>query len=455
MFRPLNVKCERRLQSSPAEPRVDVVKLPGHTVLYDVNSMAAVEVDDKRIEEPGWVRSLHENGLNCAEKPQFRFFHQTEYLFLVLEATHACNLACQYCFVRNYYPEQGGMMTMDTARRAVDLLSPKQSIAVGFFGGEPLMNWDLITGVTAYVKDLTAKRGVDRTLHITTNATLLDDERIRFLDENGFSLIVSLDGPEEIHNRMRPAKSQKTLNSQQATVANLRKFKGRGLARRTTLRSTFTGASIDMLPRIEYLNALIEDGCASHMSVEPCSLNETACLRLPDGHPLSLTRAHYEALAQEYHLAANWYVAQVRAGKRPSLQQFAWALRRLLYTQHSCTECGAGCGYLSVDPGGHLFACHREGKSIIGHLDTGVDEELRAKWKDNRLYTRPDCIACPIKYLCGGGCRMNSLDRYDDIRKPDELDCFLKRRMFEEALWIMCELGPETLQTIFPKRNGT
>jgi sulfatase maturation enzyme AslB (radical SAM superfamily) len=137
MFRPLNVKCERRLQSSPAEPRVDVVKLPGHTVLYDVNSMAAVEVDDKRIEEPGWVRSLHENGLNCAEKPQFRFFHQTEYLFLVLEATHACNLACAYCFVRNYYEEQGGMMTMDTARRAVDLLTPKQSIAVGFFGGEP------------------------------------------------------------------------------------------------------------------------------------------------------------------------------------------------------------------------------------------------------------------------------------------------------------------------------
>jgi len=189
---------------------------------------------------------------------------------------------------------------------------------------------------------------------------------------------------------MRPAKSA-ALNSQQATVANLRKFKGRGLARRTTLRSTFTGAGIDMLPRIEYLNALIEDGCAGHMSVEACSLNETACLRLPDGHPLAITAAHYDALAQEYHLAANWYVAQVRAGKKPSLQQFAWALRRLLYTQHSCTECGAGCGYLSVDPGGHLFACHREGKSIIGHLDTGVDEELRAKWKDNRFYTRcPD-----------------------------------------------------------------
>ncbi|MGD1002779.1 MAG: radical SAM protein [Candidatus Brocadiia bacterium] len=448
-LKPLNAKLQSRPDFIPAAPRTEVVKLPGHTVLYDVHSMAAVEVDDKRIEQPGWVQSLHEHGLNCAEKPQFRFFHQTECLYLILEATHACNLACQYCFVRNYYPEQGGMMTMDTARKAIDLLSPKQPVSVGFFGGEPLLNWDLIAGVTAYAKDLAAKRGVASRLHITTNATLLDEERIRFLDANGFSLIVSLDGPEEMHNRMRPGKSA-ALNSQQATVANLRKFKGRGLALRTTLRSTFTGAGIEMLPRIEYLNALIEDGCASHMSVEACSLNETACLRLPDGHPLAITPAHYDALAQEYHLAANWYVAQVRAGKRPSLQQFAWALRRLLYTQHSCTECGAGCGYLSVDPDGHLFACHREGKSVIGHLDTGVDEELRAKWKDNRFYARPDCIVCPIKYLCGGGCRMNSLDRHNDIRRPDEMDCFLKRRMFEEALWIMCELGPETLRAIFP-----
>jgi len=452
MFKMLNAKCECRFQTWPTTPKIEVVKLPGHTVIYDANSMAAAEVDDGVAEQiaAGKSDAGFPGVVNCAEKPQFQFFDQRDYLFLVLEATHACNLACAYCFVRNYYPDQGGMMPMETARRAVDLLSAKQSIAVGFFGGEPLLNWDLITGITQYVKELCAKRGVDKSLHVTTNAILLDDERIRFLDRNGFSLIVSLDGPEEIHNRMRPAKSA-SLNSHQATVTNLRKFKGLGLARRTTLRSTFTGAGIEMLPRIEFLNALIEEGCASHMSVEGCSLNETACLRLPDGHPLAITPANYDALAQEYHVAANWYVAQVRAGKQPSLQQFAWALRRLLYTQHSASECGAGCGYLSVDPGGHLFACHREGKSIIGHLDTGVDEELRAKWKDNRLYTRPDCIACPIKYACGGGCRMNSLDRHGDIRKPDEVDCFLKRRMFEEALWIMCELGPEKLQEIFPK----
>ena len=90
---------------------------------------------------------------------------------------------------------------------------------MGFFGGEPLLNWDLIQQVTAYVADLAAKRGVGKSLHITTNAILLDDERIKFLDDNGFSLIVSLDGPEELHNQMRPAKDS-SVNSQQATLAD-------------------------------------------------------------------------------------------------------------------------------------------------------------------------------------------------------------------------------------------
>ena len=104
----------------------------------------------------------------------------------------------------------------------------------------------------------------------------------------------------------------------------------------------------------------------------------------------------------------------------------------------------------SLAPGNYV-AC-AGGSQNAAPVEGPVDYTARV---DNRFYTRPDCIACPIKYLCGGGCRMNSLDRHGDIRKPDEVDCFLKRRMFEEALWIMCELGPEALQTIFPKRNGT
>ena len=123
-------------------------------------------------------------------------------------------------------------------------------------------------------------------------------------------------------------------------------------------------------------------------------------------------------------------------------------LERLLYCLHAPSECGAGCGYMAVDPAGNIYGCHRESKSLIGHLDSGVDEELRAKWVDNRIYARPVCVACPIKHACGGGCRLDSLERYDDIHRPDEVGCFFKRVMFEEALWVLCELGPQRLQTL-------
>jgi uncharacterized protein len=350
--------------------------------------------------------------------------------------------------VRNHYPEQGGMMAMETARRAIDMIPPGRPLSVGFFGGEPLLNWKLMQGVTAYVTDLAQKRKVTKSFHVTTNAILLDDERIRFLDDNGYSMIVSLDGPEDIHNRLRPAKDDK-VNSQQATLANVLKLKDtKQLRHRTTLRSTYTGLGADLVARLEYLNRLVEDGCASHVSVEPCSLNETACLKLPDGHPLALTRAHFDGLAEEYHNAAEWYVGQVQAGKNPRFHHFMKPLERLLYTLHAPSECGAGCGYLAVDPAGNIYGCHRESKSLIGHLDTGIDEELRAKWKDNRLYARPDCVACPIKHICGGGCRLDSIERHGDIHRPDATGCFFKRRMFEEALWIMCEVGPQKLQTI-------
>lgn len=466
MMKPLNAQCQNLLKTRLTDPKVEVVKLPGHTVLYDVNSMAAVEMDEDRAERFAAGCLACECGCQTATelvgdrdaaddlldggsrlKPQFPFHDQQEVRYVVLEVTHACNLACQYCFVRNYYPEQGGVMTMETARRAIAMIPTKSTLSVGFFGGEPLLAWQLIQEVVAYVTDLAKKRGVGKHFHVTTNAILLDDEKVRFLDRNGFSLIVSLDGPEDLHNQLRPAKDS-SINSQQATLAAVRRLKGTNLARRTTLRSTYTGLGADLVKRLEYLNALVEEGCAGHVSVEPCSLNETACLKLPDGHPLSITPEHYDALAKEYHAAAEWYVTQIRAGKRPVFHHIMMPLQRVLYALHAASECGAACGYMAVDPSGNLYGCHREGASLIGHIDTGVDEELRAKWKDNRFYARPDCVACSIKHVCGGGCRLDSLERHGDIHKPDPTGCFFRRRMFTEALWVLCELGPEKMASI-------
>jgi len=450
MFRILNAGVTAPRQTYPAEPEVELVRTPGHIILYDVNSMAAVEVTESIADEamkgdwgfPGLIR--------WPFKPQFPAFSDCRPKSLVLEATHACNLGCRYCFVRNYYGEQAKMMDLETAIRAIALLPQDQQISVGFFGGEPTLNWKLIEDVVAYVRTLAEQRKVGCHFHVTTNGIALDEKRIAFLDEHGFSIIVSLDGPEEIHNRNRPHKSE-AQNSHALTLANLRLFAGtKTLRHHTTLRSTYTGEATDLVERLDYLNALVDEGLASHVSVEPCSLNESACLRLPDGHPLSITPKHYDALRVEYHNAAEWFVGRIRGGKKPRFHHFYKPIERMLWTLHSPSECGAGRGYLAVDPSGNIYGCHRESHSAIGSLDAGIDEARRAPWMDNRYYARPDCGKCALRNMCGGGCRLDSLERYGDIHKPDETGCFFKRVMFENALWIMAEVGPERLGKLFP-----
>ena len=121
----------------PTEPQVEVFRLPGHTVLYDVNSMAVVEIDEDNADVLCDSKGTFQGQLKWPHKPQFSFFGggTPECRSLVLEATHACNLACSYCVVRNYYEEQSDMMSLETAKRAIDMIPPGRPLSVGFFGG--------------------------------------------------------------------------------------------------------------------------------------------------------------------------------------------------------------------------------------------------------------------------------------------------------------------------------
>jgi uncharacterized protein len=120
-------------------------------------------------------------------------------------------------------------------------------------------------------------------------------------------------------------------------------------------------------------------------------------------------------------------------------------LERLAGRAHAPSECGAGCGYAAVGPDGTVYACHREGPSRIGHLDSGIHEAARAAWADNRLYARRGCMECWARWLCGGGCRIDSLERSGDISVPEAASCVFKRTFAEEAVWLISELTEEEL----------
>lgn len=423
-----------------------------HYFAWDANSLFLASLDSReefeKLEKERPVPHIAARYTPCfvrgpiPEKP----------MSLVLQATHACNLACKYCFVEGYYPKGVVNMSFDTAKEAIDRFCDFQrgEVSVGFFGGEPLLNWDLIVRVVDYVENrcsvlggrcrcggVSKKCGVcggtgrrRPSFHITTNGTLIDREKAKFLSEHRFSLIVSIDGPKEVNDKFRvDRKGEGTYDRIMAGLEEIRRFPN--LVKSNTLRSTFTCKVESISELLEHLNYLCDQGYANWASVEPCELAETTCDFQRD---LEIKEEHIPRLLELYERAAWWWVDRAKSGKTPRFHNVHKVLERIFYGIHSGTECGGGVGYMSVNGLGEIFACHREAGSKIGDLDYGIDEFERAKWIDNRIYTRMGCSDCDIRFVCGGGCRQDSLVEYGDIRVPSDIQCRLKH------LWFFCAL---------------
>jgi len=341
---------------------------------------------------------------------------------LVLWLTRSCNLRCKYCFARGLNAEPT-RMTSDTARRALELLlPPRRPATVAFFGGEPLLEWGLLTEVVECAKHV--YRGPGRPgFEVTTNGTLLDADKAAFLDREGFELIVSLDGPKDIHNRWRP-------DSYEATLSGLRLLKGRRLATRTTLRGTFTAQDIQLRPRLEHYHRLIDEGLAAHVALEPAS-------------PFDLGSGDWPAVEAEYEQAARFLRERIRQRRRASFESLIRFVRRLAFRQAVFHSCEAGNGTVSVAPDGAIYACYREGPSAIGNLaGGGLDEALRAPWLDSRFYLNAKCIECPVRLACGGPCRQDAL-ALGAMHVPEEAGCRLRHIQFRWAAWLLSELTRE------------
>jgi len=464
MLRILNAGAAPTTGTLPgaAEPQVTFFAVLGDHFIYDANSMALAHV------EPGLWRTLRDNASAGEEfggifwsrnKPQFHSYPPRTQA-LVLNVTHNCNLACRYCFVRNiddYRRARLPEMTYETAIESIQHFFPrgnKVRIDVGFFGGEPFLRWNLMKRVVEWVENEAKQRGVERKFYVTTNATLVDEERAKWLALHEFSPTVSLDGNEVTHNAMRPSRNPKQ-NSWLMTMKGLEQLAAVGLGLRVTLRSTFTGEGVDLTERLRDLNTLVWRGMGGAVAVEPSSLSEASCIDASATKGLVFDPNNIRAqLGFQYEHAAEWYIEQINDGRRPHFHHFDIFIRRLLWCERNPSECGAGKGYICINPEGHVHACHRETRSRIGALPYGIDEELRTPWLDNRLYARTGCMACDLRYLCGGGCRLNSLAFGLPISQPVPDDCIFKRLWFESAAHIMAHIDSTKLQQLYPPKRG-
>ena len=405
---------------------------------------------------------------------------------LVLNLTHACNLRCKYCFAADYDGAPSGahgsapvagyrdraaplvgapVMPVETAFKALSLFDSvapkppssvpsvssvvKTPLSVAFFGGEPLLAWPTLILTAERVYQLAYERKVPCSLHVTTNGTLLDPLKAAALKRFNFSVLLSLDGPREIHNDSRPLRSDPSDPSDRAdsfsrVMAGLDALNAAGII--PSIRATFADSEPRLVERLEFFDALWRAGKISGVSIEPAILAE-GCSSVPQV-PMDLIR-----LEAEWHAAAEWFVARARAGKPFPFFYFRKLLARLLNCEFHGSECGAGRGYLTVGPDGKIFACHRESGTEIGAL-SGVaqppsaavavfNNQARAPWLRNCIAEHPECAECWARYLCGGGCAQNRVEVGGAVTAPVPHVCAARKAMMKQVLWIAAQLTRE------------
>lgn len=347
---------------------------------------------------------------------------------LCLLVSQTCNMKCDYCFVDGSINKNSGLMSNQIAKDSVDFLltvSKNKNLEIDFFGGEPLLNWEVVKETILYGMDESKKINKNLRFSLTTNGLLLTEEKIDFLNKNHVSLIISLDGPKNVNDKFRKLKNgDGTFNLIYPKIKNLIDKRGDGYY----IRGTFTKETKSVYSNAKYL---FESGF-KNVSLEPVILNKKSSLAI-DIDSLKKIKKEYEKLGKylynekEKGNELNFYHFLINLNSGPCLGKMNFG-------------CGAGVEYMAVDSAGNLYPCHflvefEEFK--MGNIYDAVDKNLKKYFiKINNLSNKPKCSRCWAKYLCGGGCIAHSyLINNDPLIPPNEF-CALQKKRIEIGLFL-------------------
>jgi len=325
---------------------------------------------------------------------------------LSLAVAQACNLGCSYC-----YAQQGAFggppknMSLETANRAVDLLiegaRPGTRANLAFLGGEPLVNRTVLQAATRRADTIARSHDVALTFSITTNATLLTAADAEFFEEFGFAVTISLDGPRDVHDRIRVFKNGAgSFDRIMANVAPLLMWQ-----RRMQISARVTVASAGLnLPRV--LDDFIAAGFHS-VGFSPVLASPSGCGEIQADD--------FETLLDGMIACGREFERRLSAGERYPFANMVNAMREIARGSHRPYPCGAGAGYLGVSADGVISPCHRfvgDNDTVMGSLAEGIDAGRRAEWLAARhVHRQEPCASCWARYLCGGGCHFEVLRR--------------------------------------------
>ena len=393
------------------------------------------EIDRAELEACyGDVQALKDEGLLFAEdvysdKADILKTKNDVIKALCLHVAHTCNLNCDYCFAsQGKYQGDRALMSFEVGKRALDFLiensGTRVNLEVDFFGGEPLMNWDVVKQLVEYGRSREQECHKRFRFTLTTNGVLIDDDVINFCNKEMHNVVLSLDGRKEVHDRLR--KNMAGEGSYDKIVPKFKKLVDSRGGEGYYVRGTFNHNNVDFTADLFHM----ADLGFTELSMEPVVCDPS--------DPYALTEEDLPKLFEQYEILAKEMLRREKEGKPITFYHYMIDLAHGPCIYKRISGCGSGTEYLAVTPWGELFPCHQfvgDPKYSMGDIWEGViNHEMREKFRKCNVYSRPQCDDCWAKLYCSGGCAANAYHAAGDITGVYEYGCKLFRKRMECAI---------------------
>lgn len=357
---------------------------------------------------------------------------------LCLHIAHDCNLACRYCFAgEGEYHGRTALMSLEVGKKAIDFLiansGSRRNLEVDFFGGEPLMNFDVVKEIVAYGRSLEEANNKKFRFTLTTNGVLLNDDIMEFANNEMANLVLSIDGRKEVHDKMRPSR-----NGKGSYDLILPKFLKAAESRHQTnyyVRGTFTHYNTDFVEDVLHL----ADLGFKQISVEP--------VVAPPSEEYAITEEDVPVICEGYDKLAKEMLKRDSEGKGFNFFHYMIDLSGGPCVAKRLSGCGSGTEYLAVTPWGDLYPCHQfvgNEDFLLGNLDEGIKRnDICADFKLCNVYSKPKCRDCFARFYCSGGCAANAYNFTGSILESYDVGCQLQKKRVECALMLQAARAGE------------
>ncbi len=350
---------------------------------------------------------------------------------LCLHIAHTCNLNCSYCFAsQGKYNGERAVMSFEVGKRALDFLvensGSRHNLEVDFFGGEPLMNFQVVKDLVAYARSIEKEHNKNFRFTLTTNGMLVDDDVIEFANKECSNVVLSLDGRKEVHDRFRVDYAGN--GSWEKIVPKFQKFVESRGGKNYYMRGTFTHANPDFL---EDIKTMLDLGF-TELSMEP-----VVCA---DNEPSALTPDDIEIVKKQYEELAELMLERDREGKPFTFYHYMIDLDGGPCIYKRISGCGSGTEYMAVTPWGDLYPCHQfvgDEKYLLGNIFDGVkNTEIQNDFASCNVYARSECKDCWARLYCSGGCAANAYHATGSVRGVYKPGCELFKKRMECAIMV-------------------